>query len=99
MQLPPLSSMLSTAVIITNTCHYILSNSFTTIEQALELDPQYVKAWAKKGDIEFFMKEYHKALESYQQGLQVEPNNSLCVAGLQKTKLKVRTVPHSYTVL
>jgi hypothetical protein len=35
------------------------------------------------------MKEYHKALESYQQGLQVEPNNSLCVAGLQKTKLKV----------
>jgi tetratricopeptide (TPR) repeat protein len=58
-------------------------------QQALELDAHYVKAWAKKGDIEFFMKEYHKALESYQQGLQVEPNNSLCVAGLQKTKLKV----------
>lgn len=33
--------------------------------QALELDPKYVKAWAKKGDIEFFMKEYHKALDSY----------------------------------
>lgn len=25
-------------------------------EKAIELDPQYVKAWAKKGDIEFFMK-------------------------------------------
>lgn len=24
-----------------------------------------MKAWAKKGDIEFFMKEYHKALDSY----------------------------------
>ena len=33
--------------------------------QALELDKKYVKAWAKKGDIEFFMKEYHKALDSY----------------------------------
>lgn len=33
--------------------------------QALELDSKYVKAWAKKGDIEFFMKEYHKALDSY----------------------------------
>jgi len=31
----------------------------------LELDSKYVKAWAKKGDIEFFMKEYHKALDSY----------------------------------
>lgn len=33
--------------------------------QALQLDSKYVKAWAKKGDIEFFMKEYHKALDSY----------------------------------
>lgn len=35
------------------------------LSQALELDNKYVKAWAKKGDIEFFMKEYHKALDSY----------------------------------
>ena len=25
-------------------------------EKAIDLDPKYVKAWAKKGDIEFFMK-------------------------------------------
>lgn len=37
--------------------------------QAIELDPKYVKAWAKKGDIEFFMKEYHRAMESYKKGL------------------------------
>lgn len=35
------------------------------VEKSLELDDKYVKAWAKKGDIEFFMKEYHKALDSY----------------------------------
>jgi stress-induced-phosphoprotein 1 len=54
-------------------------------EKALEIDHNYVKAWAKKGDIEFFMKEYHKALESYKKGLAVEPGNTLCTQGLNKT--------------
>ncbi|CAM9451979.1 unnamed protein product [Hapterophycus canaliculatus] len=58
-------------------------------EKALELDSKYVKAWAKKGDIEFFMKEYHKALDSYKMGLTVEPNNSLCVDGVKKTSTKI----------
>eukprot|EP00903_Cladosiphon_okamuranus_P012279 g11516.t1 len=58
-------------------------------EKALELDSKYVKAWAKKGDIEFFMKEYHKALDSYKMGLTVEPNNSLCVDGVRKTSMKI----------
>lgn len=55
------------------------------VEKSLELDKKYVKAWAKKGDIEFFMKEYHKAMESYKTGLAIEPENSLCKQGLQKT--------------
>ncbi len=59
-------------------------------EKAIALDPQYVKAWAKKGDIEFFMKEYHKALESYKRGLELEPNNNMCVQGLQKTSARIR---------
>ena len=45
------------------------------IEKALELDPQYVKAYARKGDIEFVMKEFHKSLESYQKGLDIDPEN------------------------
>lgn len=61
------------------------------VEKSLELDRNYVKAWAKKGDIEFFMKEYHKALDSYRAGLQIEPDNSLCKQGLQKTMLQVNT--------
>eukprot|EP00904_Undaria_pinnatifida_P000933 jgi/Undpi1/10840/HiC_scaffold_3.g01367.m2 len=58
-------------------------------EKALELDKKYVKAWAKKGDIEFFMKEYHKALDSYKMGLTVEPKNSLCIDGVKKTGMKI----------
>ena len=60
------------------------------VEKCLELDPKYVKAWAKKGDIEFLMKEYHKAMDSYRTGLNIEPNNELCRAGLTKTIAKVQ---------
>ena len=48
----------------------LVLNTQTEYEtQAIDLDPKYVKAWAKKGDIEFFMKEYHRAMESYKKGL------------------------------
>merc|ERR1712038_1086516 len=51
---------------------------------ALDLDPQYVKAWARKSDIEVLMKENHKAMESYRKGLAIDPNNATCREGLQK---------------
>lgn len=54
------------------------------IETALELDPKYVKAWAKKGDIEVLLKENHKALDSYKKGLSIEPDNSPCKDGIRK---------------
>jgi len=54
------------------------------IEKALELDPKYVKAWARKGDIEMVMKENHKAMDSYKAGLQLDSSNAACKQGLQK---------------
>ncbi len=54
------------------------------IEVALDLDPKYVKAWARKADIEVLMKENHKALESYKKGLALDPNNAVCREGLRK---------------
>jgi len=59
------------------------------IEEALELDPKYVKAWARKGDIEVLMKENHKAMDSYRKGLEIEPNNPTCTEGLQKVTAMV----------
>merc|ERR1711976_275120 len=59
------------------------------IEVALELDPKYVKAWARKGDIEMVMKEYHKAMESYKEGLELDPNNATCKEGLQKVTQQI----------
>eukprot|EP01083_Nonionella_stella_P030467 83494_1 len=54
------------------------------IETALDLDAKYVKAWARKGDIEVLMKENHKALESYKKGLALDSSNVTCKEGLQK---------------
>merc|ERR1712032_1320843 len=54
------------------------------IDVALELDPKYVKAWTRKGDIEVLMKENHKAMESYKSGLKFDPDNIACKEGLRK---------------
>jgi stress-induced-phosphoprotein 1 len=63
----------------------------SNVTKSLDLDKNYVKAWAKKGDIEFFMKEYHKAMDSYRKGLQLDPENALCKQGLQKTAAKINS--------
>lgn len=67
------------------------------VEKSLELDDKYVKAWAKKGDIEFFMKEYHRALESYKTGLAIEPDNKLCKDGLAKTQAQIQMSQYNET--
>ena len=54
------------------------------IDEAVELDPLYVKAWTRKGDIEIAMKENHKAMDSYRKGLSIEPDNTACKEGLRK---------------
>jgi stress-induced-phosphoprotein 1 len=48
------------------------------------MDPTYVKAWARKGDIEMLLKENHKAMDSYRKGLSLDPDNAACKEGLRK---------------
>ncbi|KAL3934523.1 MAG: hypothetical protein SGBAC_009774 [Bacillariaceae sp.] len=59
------------------------------IEKALEIDQKYVKAWARKGDIEMVMKEFHKAMDSYKAGLELDPSNATCKQGLQKVTAQI----------
>lgn len=67
------------------------------IETALDLDPQYVKAWARKGDIEMYMKEYHKAQESYKKGMMLDPENTSCRDGLRKCLTAISSGRQSMT--
>jgi stress-induced-phosphoprotein 1 len=59
------------------------------VEKALELDPKYTKAWGRKGDIEMAFKEYHKAMESYKKGLEIDPQNATCKDGLRKVTQQI----------
>jgi len=59
------------------------------VEKALDLDPKYVKAWARKGDIEMVMKEFHKAMDSYKNGLEIDPSNATCKEGLRKVTQQI----------
>ncbi len=67
------------------------------VEKALEIDPKYVKAWARKGDIEIVMKEFHKAMDSFNKGLGLEPDNPACKEGLRKVTQQINYGRHTMT--
>jgi len=54
------------------------------VDIALEIDPKYVKAYARKGDIHVLMKENHKALEAYRKGMEIDSTNVACREGATK---------------
>ncbi|PSS09762.1 Hsp70-Hsp90 organizing protein [Actinidia chinensis var. chinensis] len=53
-------------------------------EKCIELDPTFVKGYSRKGAIQFFMKEYEKAMETYQEGLKHERQNQELLDGVRR---------------
>ncbi|XP_042503794.1 hsp70-Hsp90 organizing protein 3-like [Macadamia integrifolia] len=53
-------------------------------EKCIELDPTFSKGYTRKGAIQFFMKEYDKALETYQEGLKHDKNNQELRDGVRR---------------
>lgn len=41
------------------------------LDKCLEIDPNYIKAYIKKGQCHTAMKEFHKALGVYEKGLKI----------------------------
>lgn len=54
-------------------------------DEAMHLSPNFVKAYIRKGNCQFFMKEYHKCLETYEKGLKIDPENTELKEGMNKT--------------
>lgn len=50
-------------------------------EKAIELDPNFVKAYIRKATCHQLMKEYHKAMETYEKGMKLDPDNQEMKAG------------------
>ncbi|CAI9775537.1 unnamed protein product [Fraxinus pennsylvanica] len=53
-------------------------------EKCIELDPTFAKGYTRKGTVQFFMKEYEKALETYQEGLKHDPQNHELLDGVRR---------------
>ncbi|KAL9438735.1 hypothetical protein AB3S75_024416 [Citrus x aurantiifolia] len=53
-------------------------------DKCIELDPTFSKGYTRKGAIQFFMKEYDKALETYQEGLKHDPQNQELLDGVRR---------------
>ncbi|KAF5816211.1 putative Heat shock chaperonin-binding, tetratricopeptide-like helical domain superfamily [Helianthus annuus] len=52
-------------------------------EKCIEIDPKFSKGYTRKGAIQFFMKEFDKALETYQEGLKHDPQNPELLEGIR----------------
>ncbi|PIN25382.1 Molecular co-chaperone STI1 [Handroanthus impetiginosus] len=53
-------------------------------EKCMELDPTFSRGYTRKGVIQFFMKEYQKALETYEEGLKHDPQNPELLDGVRR---------------
>ncbi|GIL86810.1 hypothetical protein Vretimale_15617 [Volvox reticuliferus] len=53
-------------------------------DKCIELKPDFAKGYSRKGTLQYFMKEYDKAIETYQKGLELEPENAELQDGLQR---------------
>ena len=54
-------------------------------EKCLQIDRNFVKAWLRKATCHHFMKEYHKALDAFDQGLKLDPENKELKEGKMRT--------------
>jgi stress-induced-phosphoprotein 1 len=62
-----------------------LPHALKDVEKCLEIDPNFVKGYVRKGACHHLMKEYHKALAAYEKGLKMDPENKDLIEGRMKT--------------
>lgn len=59
-------------------------------EKCIELKPDFVKGHARKGHAYFWTKQYNRALQAYDEGLKIDPNNADCKDGRYRTMMKIQ---------
>ena len=60
-------------------------------DKCISMDPKFVKAYARKGNCHHMMKEYHKAMKAFDDGLKIDPNNADCQQGKNKTVMEIQS--------
>jgi len=60
-------------------------------DKCLALDSKFVKAYTRKAGVQFFLKEYHKAIETYKKALELDPENAEAKDGIYRTRVAMQT--------
>lgn len=60
-------------------------------ESCLKQDPKFIKAYIRKGKIQHFLKQYHKALSTYDAALEIEPTNQEVMEAKRTTLMAINT--------
>jgi stress-induced-phosphoprotein 1 len=68
-----------------------LGNAMKDADKGLEIDPNFIKLYVRKGNVQNLMKAYHKALETFDKGLMIEPQNAELQAGKMRTQMSIQT--------
>lgn len=61
-----------------------MNEALKDAETCIELKPDFVKGYSRKGHVQFFMKEYEKALKTYQTGLEYDKENEELKDGIRR---------------
>ena len=65
------------------------SDGLKDAEECIKLNPDFPKGYSRKGHLQYFMKEYDKALETYEKGLTKDPENAELREGLSRCILAI----------
>ena len=58
-------------------------------DKCIELKPDFAKGYSRKAHVQFFMKEYEKAMETYRKGLTFDPENQELKDGVQRCQRSI----------
>jgi len=59
-------------------------------DKAIEIDPNFLRAYQRKATCHMMMKEYHRALETYENGLKIKADDSELLEGRAKCMETIR---------
>ncbi|KAL4437043.1 hypothetical protein ABPG75_004182 [Micractinium tetrahymenae] len=61
-----------------------LNEGLKDAEECIRLAPEFAKGYSRKGHLQYFTKEYDKAIETYREGLKHDPENQELKEGLMR---------------
>lgn len=68
-----------------------LGSALKDADKGLEIDPNFIKLYIRKGNVQNMMKAYHKALDTFDKGLALDPQNQDLIQGKMRTMSNVQT--------